>query len=281
MTGNDDDVISLTAGDAAVSIHPPEGGRLGQITVGGRRLLRGREDGAHLGWGYWGSYPLLPWSNRIPSGRFEHGGRTHEVPVNWSDGTALHGLTAWEPWSVVSITETSVVEEIEAVEGPYVVTGRQRFGLSATHLDHELEVVNRASDAVPVGLGIHPWFKAGPIRVPADSFWPGATPLPDGPARPVTSGEDLRTSRVPPPMDRCYTGLTDTALDVPGIRLEWNGPVTQVVVYSEDPQWVCVEPVTMANDGFSLAARAIEGHGVIVLEPGESTSVSYRFVWTV
>jgi aldose 1-epimerase len=152
--------------------------------------------------------------------------------------------------------------------------------LSPTELEHTLEVVNRADHDVPVGLGIHPWFHAGPVRVPADSFWPGATPLPDGPSRPVTADEDLRESRVPPPMDRCYTGLTDTVLEVPGIRLEWSGPVTQVVVYSEDPEWVCVEPVTMANDGFGLAARGVDGHGVIVLAPRESTSVTYRFVWT-
>ena len=31
--------------------------------------------------------------------------RTLQVPVNWPDGTALHGLAAWERWDVVAVTE--------------------------------------------------------------------------------------------------------------------------------------------------------------------------------
>jgi hypothetical protein len=80
-------------------------------------------------------------------------------------------------------------------------------------------------------------------------------------------------------MDRCFTQLTASAVEVPGVRLSWEGPVTQVVVYSETPGWVCVEPVTMANDGFRLAASGIEGTGVIALDPEAMLSVTYRYEW--
>jgi galactose mutarotase-like enzyme len=81
-------------------------------------------------------------------------------------------------------------------------------------------------------------------------------------------------------MDRCYTGLTGTTAEVPGLTLSWSGPITQVVVYSEAEGFVCVEPVTMANDGFGLLDRGIDGTGVVGLDPGATFAVSYRFAWT-
>ncbi len=91
----------LRSGSASATIYPDQGGRLGQLEFNGEKYLRGPEDGAaELGWGYWGSYPLLPWSNRIPGGAFSFEGRVLRVPVSWQDGSALHGLAARVPWTV-------------------------------------------------------------------------------------------------------------------------------------------------------------------------------------
>ena len=60
----------------------------------------------------------------------------------------------------------------------------------------------------------------------------------------------------------------------PELRLHWTGPVTQVVVFSGDEGWVCVEPVTMANDGFRMADEGMPGTGVLALDPGESFAVT-------
>jgi len=273
------DVIEMTAGSAVVHIYPDQGGRLGQIVVDGDELLRGPDSGAPLGWGYWGCYPLLPWCNRIPGGRFRFEGRDLEVPISWSDGTAIHGLTADVPWVVSERSDELVVEHVDVVTGPYRVRGSQRFAMTDTHLDLRLEVENLGPDRVPVGLGVHPWFRAGIVAVPATMCWPGDTPMPTGAPVPVGVDEDLRAPRVPLPMDRCYTGLTGDEAVVPGLRLSWSAEATQVVVYSEAEGWVCVEPVTMANDGFALADAGIEGTGVVGLDPGATFGVSYRFAW--
>lgn len=271
-------VVELRAGPATVMVCPEDGGRIGQIDLDGEPLLRGPEF-AHLGWLYWGSYPLLPWSNRIEDGSFRFDGRHLHVPVNHDDGTALHGLVAWRPWTVDAAAADRAELSIAVAEGCYDVAGRQSLRVTPDGLDLTLEVENRGADPVPVGLGIHPWFRGGPVRVPADRFWPGAGPMPEGLPVAVTDAEDLRTSRVPPVMDRCYTGLTDSWAEVGGIRLHWSGPVTQMVVFSGVPGWVCVEPVTMANNGFRLADDGIAGTGVIPLDPGASTRVTYRFDW--
>jgi aldose 1-epimerase len=272
-------VVVLTAGLTRVELDPEAGGRISQICVEGTDLLRGREH-ASEGWQRWGCYPLLPWSNRIPGGSFTFGGRVMQAPVNNDDGSALHGLAATRPWTVTSHDDRSADLEIEVAAGSYTVRGTQSFTVSESALDHDLAVTNVGREPVPVGLGIHPWFRVGPVCVPADAVWAGDGPLPTGGPVPVGPDLDLRVPRVPPPMDRCFTELTASHVDAPGVRLSWTGPMTQVVVYSETPGWVCVEPVTMANDGFRLAAAGQERTGVLVLGPGESAAVSYRYAWT-
>ena len=272
--GYDGGVLHLRADGCEASIHPDVGGRLGQLDLGDGPLLRGPDE--DLGWAEWGYYPLLPWSNRIPDGHLVFGTIDSRLPVNWSDGSAIHGLAAATPWTVRSSSETTAELVVEAEVGPYRVRGEQSFDLRPDELRLRLGVVNAGDSAVPGGIGIHPWFRAGRVRVPAELKWPG-DPLPTGPPIPVAAADDLRAGAVPPPMDRCFTGLTDTVAEVPGLRLRWDGPVTQVVVFSGEPGWVAVEPVTMANDGFGLAERGIPGHGVQVLEPGGDLEVTYRF----
>lgn len=269
-------VHHLAAGAVGVDVYPGAGGRIGQVTVDGRPLLRGPEH-AHLGWTAWGSYPLLPWSNRVPGGRFTFEGETFRVPVNHDDGSAIHGLAATTPWRVEGAGDRSLTLAVDLAVDRFVVTGRQRFTLSPNGLDQALSVTNRAPWRAPVGLGIHPWFAAAPVAVPADRYWPGAGPLPEGPPVAVTADVDLRVRRRPPPMDRAYTGLTAAGVSIGDVTLSWSGPITHVVVYSEQAGWVCVEPVTMANDGFRLAAEGHPGTGVVILDPGATLGVTYRF----
>ena len=80
-------------------------------------------------------------------------------------------------------------------------------------------------------------------------------------------------------MDRCFTGLTDTSADIGDLTLSWRGPITQVVVYSGEPGFVCVEPQTMATDGIRMADAGVAGTGVIALDPGATLSVGYRLAW--
>ena len=108
--------------------------------------------------------------------------------------------------------------------------------------------------------------------------------MPDGPPYPVPPELDLRTKRTPPLMDRCYCALTDTVAEIGDLTLSWDGPVTDVVVYTGTPGWVCVEPVTMATDAFRLAESGFDGTpmpgtGIVALEEGDTLSVTYRYAW--
>lgn len=266
----DGDVVLLTAGDARAWVVPGHGGRLGQLDLGDGPVLRGWTP--ERGWDAWGCYPLVPWSNRIPGGRFHVDGEEVQLPVNHPDGSAIHGLGAVAEWSIVERTPSSVRLAVELAEGPYDLRSDLAYELAADGLRVELSVEQRGEAVVPVGLGLHPWFRLGPVRVPADRRWPGE-PLPTGPTPvPVEGRHDLRARVVPEPMDACFTGLTDSVAEAPGVRLGWSGPVVAVVVY-RSADAVCVEPVTMANDGFGMAERGWPGHGVQRLGPGDRLAV--------
>ncbi|MCB0975869.1 MAG: hypothetical protein KDB02_00280 [Acidimicrobiales bacterium] len=266
--------VTLLTGSARAEVFPRDGGRLGQLDFGCGPLLRGPASG--LAWSSWGSFPLVPWSNRLPGGRLRFGDLDEQLAVNFADGSAIHGLGAQAQWQVVDRSGDRIELETDLRGGPYVVRSRQVFSLAETALDQTLSVTNRGEVPIPVGLGIHPWFRYGPVRVPAELVWPGE-PMPTGPPIAVSGDRDLRVSVEPAPMDACFTGLTDGHSDVPGLRLSWEGPITNVVVYSGESGWVCVEPVTMANDGIELARKGVDGHGVQILEPGAATEVVFRF----
>ncbi len=270
----DRSVLRLTAGRSVAEIHPAFGGRLGQLDLGDGPLLRAHAP--DLGWTDWGCYPLAPWSNRLPGGRLRYRGIDSVLPPNHADGSAIHGLVAACRWDITASTRSRAELEVRAESTPYSVAVRQLFELDDEVLRIALRCTNEGDRGVPMGLGIHPWFHSGPIRVPADRVWPGE-PLPTGPPQPPRPQQDLRQSRLPEPMDACFTALTGSYADAPGCRLHWEGPVTHVVVYSGAPGWVCIEPVTMANDGIRMAEEGQRGHGVIEVQPGDSMEVRYRF----
>ena len=267
-------LIELVAEGSKADIHPGLGGRLGQLDLGDGPLLRPNDGG--LSWDEWGCFPLVPWSNRLPGGQLRYGRLAAQLPVNHPDGSAIHGSAASCPWVVDHQDECSALLSVEVEAGPYEIQGYLSYQLSPGTLDIVLGAVNLGSQPVPVGIGIHPWFQSGPVRVPAECVWPGE-PLPTGSPLAVSGRHDLRQPSTPEPMDACFTDLTAAEADVPGARLSWSGPITNVVVYSGQAGWVCVEPVTMANNGIAMADQHIDGHGVIDLAPAQSVEVRYRF----
>ncbi|WP_426573745.1 hypothetical protein [Aquihabitans sp. McL0605] len=265
--------LTLRAGEASASVYPEHGGRLGQLDLGGGPLLRPRSG---EGWIDWGCYPLVPWSNRIPGGHLRWGDIDDQLPVNSEDGAAIHGLVAACPWTVLDQAESSAHLEVVVAAGPYRIRAAQTFDLEPDRLGLQLSAENEGEVPVPVGIGIHPWFHRGRVQLAAEERWPGE-PIPTGPPVPVEGRYDLRQGVVPAPMDACFTTLTAPVAEVPGARLRWDGPISNVVVYTGEPDWVCVEPVTMATNGFELARAGAPHHGVQVLEPGAAIEVGYRF----
>lgn len=77
-----DEDITLTAGDAEVTVQPGNGGRVGGLRIGGVELLRQGER--------FGCFPMVPWCGRIRDGRFLDGAVVRQMPLN-APPHAIHG----------------------------------------------------------------------------------------------------------------------------------------------------------------------------------------------
>jgi aldose 1-epimerase len=104
--------------------------------------------------------------------------------------------------------------------------------------------------------------------------------LPCGPLEPgldFRDGPDVSDIVI----DRCYEGWDGRAAVIfpDGARavVTAAGALTRLQIYDAwDYPYLCVEPVSNANDGFNRMARGVPCHGVAVLEPGRSLSGHIR-----
>ncbi|MGX1132055.1 aldose 1-epimerase [Streptomyces glaucescens] len=255
--------ITLTAGDAEVTLHPGNGGRVGGLRVGGTELLRQGER--------FGCFPMVPWCGRIRDGRFRDGAAEHQMPLNAAPH-AIHGTARDGAWSVARAGADEAVLTYDLVD-PWPYTGRvtQMFALTPDSLTLTMSVETYES-SFPAQIGWHPWFNRNLGGTDAEiDFKPawqeerGADHLPTG----------NRIDPEPGPWDDCFgmPGGVDVTLSWPGVlRLKVTSPEEWVVVYDEQEAAVCVEPQTGPPNGLNTRPRL-----VTPLEPLEATTT---WSWT-
>ncbi len=240
--------ITLTAGDAEVTVQPGNGGRIGGLRIGGTELLRQGER--------FGCFPMVPWCGRIRDGRFLDGGTVHQMPLN-SPPHAIHGTVRDGAWRTARRTADETVITYDLVE-PWPFPGRvtQAVALTGDALTVTM-AVEAHGDSFPAQIGWHPWFhrNLGGEDVTLD-FAPawqeerGDDHLPTG----------KRVDRKPGPWDDCFgmPGGVDVTLTWPGqLELRVTSPEEWVVVYDEQEAAVCVEPQTGPPNGLNTLPRLV------------------------
>ncbi|AWW38476.1 aldose 1-epimerase [Streptomyces cadmiisoli] len=250
--------ITLTAGDAEVTLGPDNGGRVKGLRVGGTELLRQGER--------FGCFPMVPWCGRIRDGRFRDGATTHHMPLN-APPHAIHGTARDGAWRTARVTADEAVLTYDLVE-PWPYPGRitQVVGLTPDSLTLTMSVETYES-SFPAQIGWHPWFN----RTLGES----AVQLGFAPAWQEERGEDhlptgKRIDPLPGPWDDCFgmPGGVDVTLTWPGVlELTVTSPEEWVVVYDEQEAAVCVEPQTGPPNGLNTLPRL-----VTPLEPLEATT---------
>ncbi|MFC7025791.1 aldose 1-epimerase family protein [Promicromonospora thailandica] len=242
---------------------------------------------------------LIPWPNRLADGAYEYGGVTHQLPITEPDRrTALHGLAAFERWSVVEHTGSAVTLELELVARPgypFQLVVQIRYALSDAGLEITLDVTNVGTDTAPYGCGFHPWLSTGgaPLdecTVRLDAATRVTTDerlLPTG-TEPASSTYDLREPRSAAGLD-----LDDAYVDV--VRdeqgLSWAhlaGPDGRTAAVwmdgSQDVWQICtgdhIQPerrrMGLAAEPMSCVADAFRtGERLVHLAPGERHAVRW------
>ncbi len=238
---------------------------------------------------------LFPFPNRLRDGAFSFRGQRYVVNPN------RHGFVRDKAWRVLNTGASAgegawITSRFEAVQ--YAATILQQFPfpfcLDVTYrlreavLSMETVVHNTGVHDMPMGFGIHPYFRCpvpGTLCVPARQRWELEDSLPTGKLLVVDGPYDLRqprdvTSLV---LDDIYTdlvadtdGLVRCTLQDQQRRIQTTVAfdATQfphVVVYTPPVprQAICVEPYTCPTDGLNLQERGVESN-LIVLQPGET-----------
>lgn len=238
---------------------------------------------------------LFPFPNRLRDGAFVFRGQRYVVNPN------RHGFVRDKPWRVLHTgaaadTGAWITSRFEAAQ--YATAILQQFpfpfDLDVTYRLHEgtlhMETVahNTGAHAMPMGFGIHPYFRCpeqGTLCVPAGQRWELEDSLPTGQLVEVEGPYDLRQPRdvTSLALDDIYTdlvadtdGLVRCTLTDQQRRIQTTVAfdATQfphVVIYTPPAprQALCIEPYTCPTDGFNLQQRGIESN-LIVLQPGET-----------
>ncbi|KND57556.1 Galactose mutarotase [Candidatus Paraburkholderia schumanniana] len=102
-------------------------------------------------------YPLLPYSNRIGNGHFQFSGRSIDIPCNHVD-EPLHGDGWLGAWEVEEEESARVRLTLDRSGGkPYSFRAAQTCALKEATLVVTLDVQNTGDEALPFGLGLHPF----------------------------------------------------------------------------------------------------------------------------
>lgn len=151
-----------------------------------------------------GLWPLVPFANRAFGAHLLVDGERIALPINDpATGATIHGFGWQQPWTIMECSDEHVLLTHELIQGggPYAYEAQMRVSLAADGLTVTLSVENRATRALPYGLGLHPWFPRcpdtrlrlhakgavelgadyrplGPAGIPARLHLDGSAPLP-------------------------------------------------------------------------------------------------------
>jgi aldose 1-epimerase len=240
-------------------------------------------------------YPLVPWSNRITGGGFEHEGRFHALAPNTdADPYPLHGDGWLQPWTLTPEGEGRASMSLTShhhAGNPHTYRATQRFELLPDGMLQTLAVTNQGPASLPFGLGLHPWFHRTPgcvLRTRVDGVWLSRPDkIPSGYTREFPPGWDLNEGAQ---VDRLTIdngfggwdakaclhwpewGLTlhmHSELTAPG-----DGALLDCLLYTSPQAPVfCFEPVTHPIDAAHLPGQP----GWVTLPPGGEMGLRVRW----
>ena len=281
--------VSLACGDYSLDVLPQIGGAVAGLRFRGLHVLRRTPPGTVEPLASSG-FPLVPFANRIAHGRFRFGATDVRLDRNAPEQAhPLHGQAWRHPWSVESRSSREIVLTYEHARGqwPWAYAARQVLTLDADGLRVQLELMNRADEPMPAGLGWHPYFHRTPrmrLRTKVAHVWltdQACLPTRLAPGNPFGdwhSAEPLPEERL---IDHCYGGWSGRAeLDWPEealcVRLSAGGPLRWLHVFvPPGGDFLCLEPVSHMPDALNRPEPP-EITGLRVLAPGETLAATVR-----
>ena len=266
-----------------LQLSPEHGGSVDALSWHGEDLLlptRTPADGPTDRAGF----PLVPFAGRITGSRFDFGGRSIALPPNFlPEPDVIHGYGWRAQWQVSEQSDTAITltHECNALEWPTSYTAHQTLRLGAHALELEMSVTNTGSNAMPAGLGWHPYFPVdgAEVRSHVSAIWrpehAAATPQPEA----LSDADNLNTAqRVSDlSLDHCFTSAkAETVLNWPARNLQIKMTASDIfghlVAYTPaEAPYFCVEPISHVPDAVNLQ-NPPKQTGLRVLQAGQTLS---------
>ena len=265
----------LRAGLLRLALRPDVGGCIAGLWRDGLPVLRSVEPADVVEPRQAGSFPLVPYSNRLGYRRLRWLGVDYTTRPNFPDNPhSLHGVGWQRPWAWASAGSDRAELRLEhAPDGdwPFAFEARQGFVLDAEGLLSTLSITNRADRPAPAGLGFHPYFPKrarSRLHVELTDRWESdpATQLPT--RRVPQPGIDADVAHLD--FDHCFEGWQGAArLRDERLRVTVTSSLPYLVVYTPPLKDIyCVEPVSHVSNAIHMAEPA--RHGLRTLQPGET-----------
>jgi aldose 1-epimerase len=280
------DEVVIADGPLEVTVLPEAGARIHRLRAFGHDVFRTPADPAiHLDDPFfWGSYVMAPWCNRIEARPTRIGAREVDLASNFPDGTAIHGQVYVRPWADAGDGAFRISAGGDG--WPWTYDVGMRVGIHGATLRLDLDLTNTASDPMPAGIGIHPWFlKPVRVTVRADRYFADNLATERDPA-PVEGPFDLRRpAAMADGLDGTWAELGDPpvefAWDALGLRATMRTTPAVPYIVAASPghiDAVAVEPETHAPQ----AVRRLLGDepgGLVMLPPGESLTMAIELAF--
>jgi aldose 1-epimerase len=244
---------------------------------------------------------LVPWPNRVRDGRWTWRGRQLQLDVHSPDQpNAIHGLVAWQPWTVLeqSSSSTSVGTVLQPHPGyPFRLAVALDYELAPDRIGVTMRVKNLGTEAAPLGVGMHPYLHVGAnedggiggaeLGVPARTALDTDGGLPTGTTHRF-HGDVGRIGH------RAFdTPLTDLERDEDGwARVRLRGPLGELVLAVDGAwSWLQIYTGDTLPEGQRRRSLAVEpmtcppnaladDRDLLVLEPGADWAGTWELAWT-
>lgn len=272
--------MRLSSDELVCDIEPRLGGCIAGLWLDGVPVLRAPPPGGLTSARQAGSYPLVPFSNRVGGARLEWQGTQHPLVRNNGDEPhAIHGVGWQRPWEVLEHEGPFAMlayEHRPDTGWPFAFDSSQTFRVRGRTLELTLSVTNQSAQPAPAGLGWHPFIVKRPgsrIAFKAEGRWEmGPDKLPT--SRLPSSGLDTPCEGLD--VDHCFDGWDGVVhLRDELLHTRIDAGLSRLVVFTNASRdFVAVEPVSHVNNAVNLAAAGAtpESLGLVVLQPGESLS---------
>jgi aldose 1-epimerase len=289
--------ILLRDGPLTVGIAPECGGALTRfdVRVGGTLVDVFRpatDEIAHTICALGSScFPLVPYGGRLREGRFRFEGRGYLYPLNaLPERHSSHGDGWTRPWALTHLDRRCAIMMLppdEAAPLRYLCT--QSITVERDRVRIILSARNEGPQAIPMGLGLHPYFAnraQATIKASVPVHWRWDQELMPVEEEPNALSAVLVTGRnvMGLPVAAEYAGWDGRAIiEWPAHRVRVDLLTTprleHVVMWlPESETFFCFEPISHATDALNAYPGHSAGEGCAVLEPNQVMEQCFDFI---